>query len=363
MHNAINKPSLVAVILFLCLLIFVPMAMADDADEKEQYDRAMGLITSWKGQSENLDLAMTMAHIMLKKNPNSARAYTVMGRATDYAGLGDGSGKPQEKLAEAKGYYHKAIELDPDFIEPYYFLAICHVTAREFDQAMQLADTLQKKSPDWPPSLYIPILVAKKKNDYKQIIPLCLELQKKFPDDKDTALYVNMNLLTAYEQLSMMDEAEALYLKLIAEQPNSVLYLDNYAGFLNDYRQNYDKAIEYAQKALAIADYPDGRLTVAMAATNKAKLLYQSGNLEEAEKYCLLAIGTRPQHVLAWVGLSKINYTLGLKNKDPERLEKALDAALKTKQHGMKDPEWDKYVQQIKDDLEKIKNQSQKPQG
>jgi Tfp pilus assembly protein PilF len=362
MQIKITRLTIIFAVLTICLFVRVPMAMADDNNEQEQYDKAMKLIGKWEGRDNNREEARKIALKMLRDNPDSARAYTILGRATWWMGYINEDTHNQEKVKEAQTYYHKALEADPSFREAEYYLAVSHVTEGNYDQALSIAEKFKKEHPDWYRSYWLPIYVADKKGEYHKSLQLCLAFQERFKDDPELEDRVDGKLLNAYEGLGMLDEAEALYQKFVKENPNRAWTLGNYAAFLCDKKKDYDKAIEYAQKALAIMDYGVGRHTLALSAFCKSQELVKQDKLEEAEPYCLMAVENKPRFAQAWVGLTLINYSLAKQNNDLERMKKAHSAATKATQLGMKDQRWAFVMVQIVTDLTKMQNEAKQKQ-
>lgn len=363
MRTAITKLWIVAAALVLSMILLSGTAHSKEFDEQAQYDRAMKLIDEWRGRNDNREKAIEIAKKMLEKNPDSARAYTVLGRATWWMGyINEGTHDPG-KLKEAQGYYRRAVELDPKFKEGVYFLGVSHVTAKEYGQALTISDKLKKEYPDWPRSYFIPIQVSSKTKDYATLMKQCEELTSKFPDDKDTVGYAEGQLVDAYTALGQLDKAEELYLKFIAEAPDHAWTIGNYAGFLCDYKKDYDKAIEYAQKALAIMDYGVARHTLARAAYHKGFYLHHTEKkLEEAHEYYRLAVEVYPNAIPAWQQLVICNHSLGIKNKDAERLKVAVFAGQVTKKLGVTDKAWDDYLAKVEKALAEMEQQSPQPE-
>jgi Tfp pilus assembly protein PilF len=175
--------------------------------------------------------------------------------------------------------------------------------------------------------------------------------------------HVEGDLLNAYMGLNMLDEADALHQKFVNEHPDHAWTLGNYAAFLCDQKKDYDKAIEYAQKALAIMDYGVGRYTLARAAALKAHQLIQQNQLEEAEPYFIMALEKKPNFKEAWAGLAVVNYSLGKQNNDLERMRHAQKAATNATRLGMNDQNWAMFMVQIVTDLTEMEKQAkQKPE-
>jgi tetratricopeptide (TPR) repeat protein len=354
----INKLCLMAVTLALCLSLSAPAAMSDALfDEHTRYDQAMELISSWKVRNDRQEQAIKIALQMLQNNPDSARAYTVLGRAAWWKGYINGQVQDHNKVREAQTYYRKAIATDHDFLEAEYYLAVSHAALEEYGQALRLADKLEKEHPNWYQAYFIRIKVAEKKKDHETLLQLCLDQQNRFPRNEESLRITESNLLIAYTGLSMLDKAEAIHIKRMEKHPDNARVLGDYAAFLCDHKKDYDKAAMYAQTALSVMDYGMARQTLAISAFNKAKELFEQRRFEEAEPYLLLTLGKKPNYMRAWVGLTTINYTLAQKYNDPVRLQKAYITAQNAERFGMKGQQWTFIQMKIAADMKRIQKQ------
>ena len=343
MRITIVRLSLISLFLTLCLLLFAPMVLADDSDEQAQYDKAMELIDNWDGQKSNLEKASQIAMMMAERNPNSVRAGVILGRALWLAEYVDEDTYNPRQFKKTQDCYRRAIEADPEFLDAVYYLGMSYAMVKNHDQALALAEQLEKKHPVYFRGYFIRMAVAEKKKDYEKLLQLGLKQQNRFPDHEKSLKMTESYLLTAYIGLDMLDEAEAIHIKRMEEQPDNVKLLRNYAAFLRNNRHDDAKADEYDRKALAIINSgaKQDRNMPADAAVKKGNELIAQGKYEEAEPYFKLALEKEPDLKEAWAGLARVNYELGKQNNDPERMRKAQEAITKAKPSGKDDPKWE----------------------
>ena len=359
MRITIIKLGLVFLFFALCLFIFIPPALADDSDEQAQYDQAMDLIDNWEGNKSNLEKASQIALMLAERNRNSVRAGVILCRALWMAEYIDEDNYSRRQLEETQACYRKAIEAHPEFPDAAYYLAMSHAMVKEYDQALELADQLEKKHPIYFRGYFIRMAVAEKKKDYETLLQLSLKQQERFPDNEKSLKMTESNLLTAYIGLNMLDEAEAVYIKRVEAQPDNVRALRDYAAFLRHNRHDDGKADEYEKKAQTIIDPGVDHDMQADTAVKKGNELLAGEKYEEAEPYFTLALEKDPRFKEAWAGLAQVNYHLGMQNKDIKRMRKAERAHLMAKPAG-KDPKWDLEKMRIGMELLKMEHNARK---
>jgi tetratricopeptide (TPR) repeat protein len=341
MRTMITKLCLMTAILALCIFMSVTTVQPAQADEQAQYEQAMELIDNWEGRVSHLEKASQIALMMAERNPNSVRAGVILCRAVWLTGYKDENNYSRRQLEETQACYRRAIEADPEFLDAVYYLGMSHAMVQNHDQALVLAEQLEKKHPIYFRGYFIRMAVAEKKKDDENLLQLGLKQQNRFPDNEKSLKMAESYLLTAYLGLNMLDQAEAIYLKRVQEQPDSTRPLRNYAAFLRQYKQDHAKADEYENKALALINDVVDQSMPADAAVKKGNELLTREKYEEAEPYFKLALEKETDSKEAWAGLAQVNYHLGKQNNDLERMKKAQEAITKATQSGKPDPKYD----------------------
>lgn len=144
-----------------------------------------------------------------------------------------------------------------------------------------------------------------KEADYNKVISPSIELSKAqyycFRKEYDKAIPIyeaiveeqseysyaaSAGLLNAYDLAGYIDKAEKMYLDALEREPVDAWEHGNYAMFILSHRDDVDKAIKHAEKALSIINYGIGRKILARAYYIKwAKIVTESGNSEEVAAY------------------------------------------------------------------------------
>ena len=363
MRTLTAKLWIVNAILALCILLFSAVGYSEEFDEEELYEQAIELVDRCGIQASDVDRAEQIAEKILQKNPGSPFAYTILGRVKFCRGYKDPSPQGQNLLIASYALLIKAMETAPALFDARYYIAETAVVMKNYDFAMMMAKHFQEEHPDWARSYHIPIHIAYERKDYKELLRLCLDFQKRF-DDKKSYKYLAPRLLIAYKGLNRPDDAEAVYLKLIRDNEDEAWSWASYADFLLRERQDYDKAMEYAQKAMAQTDHAGPRIIFADAAVAKGLYLYHATDRpEDAEAYYNKATEAYPDHFDAWKQLTILNYELGIKNNDEKRLFRAMFTGAVTRKIGFQDPAWDEYLDNLNRDLDKAIAQPQNPQN
>ena len=234
---------------------------------------------------------------------------------------------------------------------------------KNHDQALGLAEQLEKKHPVYFRGYFIRMAVAEKKKDYEKLLQLGLKQQNRFPDHEKSLKMTESYLLAAHIGLDMLDEAEAIHIRRMEEQPDNVKLLRNYAAFLRNNRHDDAKADEYEKKARALIDNAVAPDMQADAAVKKGNELIAQGKYEEAEPYFKLALEKEPDLKEAWAGLAQVNFQLGKQNNDPERMRKAQEAITKAKPSGKDDPKWELESMRIEFEQMKMEHETRKNRG
>jgi tetratricopeptide (TPR) repeat protein len=361
MRTLITKLWIVTAVLALCIFLFSTTVHSEELNEEELYEQAIDLVDSCGIQASDIDRAEQIAGKILQKNRDSAFAHTILGRAKFCRGYQDPSPNGQNLLIASYALLIKAMETDPSLLDARYYITETAVVMKNYDFALMMAKHFQEEHPDWARAYHIPIQVAYERKDYEEMLRLCLDFEKRF-DDKKSYKYLASRLLTAYKGLNRPDDAEAVYFKLIRDNEGEGWPLASYAEFLSKDRKDYDKAMEYAQKAMAMTDHEEPKIIFADAAVAKGLYLYRSKNKpEEAEAYYDKATEAYPYHFDAWKQLTIINYELGMKNNDEERLFRAMFTGAMTRKIGFQDPTWDEYLNNLNRELDKTITQPKNP--
>ncbi len=200
--------------------------------------------------------------------------------------LRDMLGEVAARVGNAKlatGAFEKAIELKPDWLQPYHNLALLYV---DQDQPAKAIETLQKA-------------------------------QKIRPQDERTLFYLG----NAYERKGEADKARSIYEDLLKKKPDDVAVANNLAYlYANAYptKDNLARALQLVQGGLAKQpDHPGLVDTLGW-------IYFKQGRIAEAEKELGKALAKAPQS-------PDLNYHMGMilaSKGDRAGAQRALKAAL-----------------------------------
>ena len=151
-------------------------------------DALMILMINYLLTSNQYDKAFEYLKVAKEKDPNNKSYWYVEGILYDRS----------EQFDQAMTSYKKAIELDPEYYDPYYNMGVI-----QFNKGVQLYDEANKIMDNTEFAL------AKEKADktFAEAIPLFEKAMENAKNDKEK-LDSMMNLKTLYRRLQMMDKFE-----------------------------------------------------------------------------------------------------------------------------------------------------------
>ena len=151
-------------------------------------DALMILMINYLLTSNQYDKAFEYLKVAKEKDPNNKSYWYVEGILYDRS----------EQFDQAMTSYKKAIELDPEYYDPYYNMGVI-----QFNEGVQLYDEANKIMDNTEFAL------AKEKADktFAEAIPLFEKAMENAKNDKEK-LDSMMNLKTLYRRLQMMDKFE-----------------------------------------------------------------------------------------------------------------------------------------------------------
>jgi tetratricopeptide (TPR) repeat protein len=139
----------------------------------------------------------------------------------------------------------------------------------------------------------------------------------------------------AYKRQQRFDLVEREYLELLRLQPQSAWAMINYSDFLRWHTKDYDRAIQYGERSLAVMDFGMGHRVLGKAYYEKGKqLLWGEKRQRESRRYFQKAIEHMPGNADAYYGLGTAYYHTAHADKSEEDIvmaEQALMRALELK--------------------------------
>jgi tetratricopeptide (TPR) repeat protein len=212
-------------------------------------------------------------------------------------------------LEDALEPFKKAVEIDPNFAEAYYYLAdtcdfLGHI--KERDEAIEKAKSLSKELTE-KERLYIDEMYARYiEHDQEKGKQILEQLVEKYPKEK----YAHYHL-GSYYQASNPEKAIEEYNKALELDPNFGSAL-NRLGYFYTNMENYEKAVESFKRYAEIAPGEANPLD------SLADTYYFMGNLDEAILKSMEALEIKPDFYLTYTKIGclyalKENYTETMK--------------------------------------------------
>jgi len=307
----------------LLRIISVPDCFAGPSSPGEMatYRRVMSLLDSYSGDTTSLEKAKYLLQEMLKNNPDSAYAYTGLGRLTYKAGHINFKNYDARSLKEAHAYFDKAIQLNDRLFDAFYYGAYPYLFEDKYDMALRMAEKAGNIDPKDPRTNLIKAYVAKENKKYDDAIKLATAVI-----DASGNVSVKIGaysvLTTAYKARKEYDKVDLIYRTVIELNPESAWEKTNYSVFLRR-RKKYDLAIKYGEESLRLMDFSMGHKILADAYFAKASDLYwKKGKKEDAIKYFEKTIKHDPGNAHAHYVLGVYYFQTGYKQRKVELLEK-----------------------------------------
>ena len=199
----------------------------------------LGGLGTTLAQRRDFTAAERLLRLVCDFNPDSSAIHNNLGEVL----------RAQGKMDEAIPYFRKAIQLDPNNSGPYNNLGIIHAMRKEFAEAERL---------------------------FRSVI-------ERAPNEVSTPTYVN--LATVLGEQGKVAEAEPMFRKALAVNPDDPNVCNALAFFLADHQLKLDEALELARRAVqAVPRNPEFLDTLGW-------VLLQRGELDEAERTFQQALG------------------------------------------------------------------------
>lgn len=177
--------------------------------------------------------------------------------------------------------YKKAIELDSNYIMPVNNLGVLYQARKEFDNAQHYYEMALKIDPNAKtPVKNLGDLFIMKGIYYSQLgdnLQAMNSYQKSMSYNSNNAFLLN-NMASLYSSMNKFDSSLIYLKKAYQLEPQNLLVIQNIAA-VSYLSKNYNQAIEYAQKALAI----NGNLKKSIGVL--ADTYTALGNIKEAVRY------------------------------------------------------------------------------
>lgn len=193
---------------------------------------------------------------------------------------------------EAMEYYQKTIDLNQYFTDAWLQLGGMMVDGGEMKAAEIYYRRALRITPGLEPARLALANIAERENNYNRAI----EIYKGLVADNPRAIVYLNNLANAYLKLRRINDAEKLFARAQAIDPDSQFTAINYSDFLMEMGRN-DEAKTVLERFIAV--HPG----IASAYYNLAIACHRSGNLNSAVLNYRKAVEADPAMQEAWINL------------------------------------------------------------
>lgn len=266
MKKQLAHPYIFCFIILFCVLSEAmaanKTAALSETQAKEQYERAKTLIHTYSGEGDHYQQAVALADNIRRSSPQSPYSYLIIAELKARQHKDNRQGDPSEIWALTD----KVLSLDPKIADAYVIRSKISLIQGDSQRAQSEADQAIKLDSRNKEAMFAKAQAEETSSHFPQAEGWYLKAIEAHsdPDRKSNIYYwlAQMYLNMTPPQISKADQSMAKCANL---SPRAPWKLVNYAIFLNTSAGNYEKAAEYAQRALAIMDFPMGHLQLGMA--------------------------------------------------------------------------------------------------
>ncbi len=241
------------------------------------HKRAKAVHDNFNGNTAQLCTARSYLREALKIDPAHAPSFVEAAWIEARLGYVSEQTWEPEALARSRQLIEQALKLDPQLLDAWIEAGYGRVRQRDFDGARQRAVEGEKINPGAPEVRLLRATIARREGNLKEAVALAKDALPEL-QSRNQKVSVYEILSDAYQQWQDYDAADQVYRDIINLDPGSPWSNGNYAAFLVNTGRSYDRAIQYAETALRLMDYPAARFTLSQAYYGKA-----SGHIEREE--------------------------------------------------------------------------------
>jgi tetratricopeptide (TPR) repeat protein len=259
----------------LVLSLAFNAAPAADTPPKE-FETALDLIQAYAGSGDELQRAVKIAKDLSVSHPDGGYAETLMAEALSTWEL-DQNGLPPELFTYILKLCEEALRKNPGLAQAHIPRARALLRARAYPLADKAIDSALELDPKAFGAYVLRGEIYRRTNRPAE----AEEWYQKFVDAAPTATRKSNGYYwmgTAWQEAAYREPAKrgeyiqkalAAHEKSVELHPNGAWAVVNFAIFLNNDVGDFDRAEEYAQKALGIMEFPMARFHLAIARYQK----------------------------------------------------------------------------------------------
>lgn len=282
--------------------------------------KASLLIDGWGGKRATLDGAEQLANQALVMHPKYALALVQLARIETRRGMKNSTSYDPARLAAAMKLVDEAIAADPKSFEAREQRAYTYLRQPDLEKARSAIAEAEAIAPKNPRCALVRAEIAVAEKAWEEAERLLITVLESGTAEAKTLAAAEEHLIHAYEGLADYDAVDAMHRHLVAADAGSAWKRGNYAGFL-ERRGAYARAIEVANEALAISDYPLAHLVRAEASVGVAvEALWDQHDVDRAATFFEAALKDDPTLADAHYGMAAVHRVRAVRGRDKKEL-------------------------------------------
>ena len=310
----------------LFILLAATFAFASPQPSSSQlFNEANEILAQYNGQANGLSKAREILQKLTLMGSNSADTLLLKGKLILQDGYISRNDYRKEYLDKAKRICQKVIKSDPQRIEGYLLQASLFMHDKSKDGLHKAKLSLDQAASIDQNSIRLKFSYTQLANKHKrddEVIRLANEALSLSTKNWQKA-YAHSFLASAYWRTKDFERSRASYLKIVELEPTSPWALINYSSFLRK-RKDYDGAIAYAKKSLALADYGMGWNVLSKAYYGKGyQLHWKKKDKINSRKWFQLGVDAYPNSLDCHYGLGASYFHTGWVNHSVEDIKRA----------------------------------------
>ena len=273
-----------------------------------------------KDEEDKAD-AYILTKIMVTAHPAEAKAHAIYG---DLLYM-------DKKYDSARTEYRKSLETKKDIFAVWQQLLLCEGELRDYKALADESDKALELFPAQPIVYFMDGVSNLQLKNYKKAADIMESGLSQITENKPLELDFYNNLAEAYYRLNDYTKSDMYFEKVLAQDPENALALNNYAYYLSVRNEKMDKAEAMSKKSLekepGNASYLD----------TYGYILYKEGKYEEAAKFISQSLDVDRKSGDVNEHYGDVEYKLG-------HVEKAVEYWRYAKQYGDDSPDLDKKI-------------------
>ncbi|MFO0564903.1 MAG: protein kinase [Polyangiaceae bacterium] len=258
----------------------------------------------------NVLAAKALLDQAIKIDSSYAPAWARLAKVEQDLGYRSGFDFERAALKQAHAHVDRALALDPKLVEAHVRLGYLHLYAKDFSKAHAAAETARGIRANDPEIELLEMDIAHLEEHPAEAL-LHARAVIEGSDDPGQRFRAYRRLADIYETRQEWDSAEICYVATTRLDPTSAWAHGNYAHYLNG-RKQFDKAIDEANLAIGIRDYPMAHKYLAIAYAGKAvQNLDARGDLKQAEEWLERSRKEDPATPLGHIGRARLAWARG----------------------------------------------------